>query len=265
MGVFNGNSIYNEGGAGGGYNNGGDLTPADYIEIENNSFYTLEGNDAADLNFVIDGESGVLNSIVEVSTNVNSVVNVYIDRNGILYKLLCIDNSITAGKDYHLYIQGSNYYIEEIAGLEPVISKAELNGNYIDVYQIGPYVISADLGEWFNLSQFNSLVASTSGKWKKLSIDEVDYIKNNFTSSSIRSTSGWNNTQGDNSTGLNFYPYGRIEFGSPVGVGQGSYFWIDPNEFYTTTNYASVYDGGITKSTIYDGPEVLLRGRLMLA
>lgn len=260
MGVFNGNSIYNDGGAGGGggYNDGGDLTPADYIEIENNSFYKLEGNDAANLNFVIDGESGVLNSIVEISTNVDSTINVYVNRDGLLYKLSTIDSLIYQNKSYRLYINGDTYYINEI-NQSISISKAIINNNLVDVIVYGNYIITQDLG-WFNYNEFEDLV-NTSG-WSKVSYQVLSTIKNDLGQDSMRSTSGWNTPQGTNTSGLNFYPYGRKQGGDMNGVGYFNYSWCK-DDYQPGFNYFYIgySDFGVGQWSTEN--DLYFRGRLM--
>lgn len=234
MGIFNGNSIYNDGaagGGGGGYNDGGDLTPAEYIELANNSFYKLEGNDAADLNFVIHGESGVLNSIVEISTNVDSTVSVYVRRNGLLYILSAIDNLIYSNKSYRLVISGDSYTLEEIINVAPTIGKAEINGVYYDVFQFGNKIITQDLGVFLNGYEFESLLDSLEGKWTFPTKSFIDQIVNDVGLDAIRSTSGWNDGHnGTNTSGLDFYPYGTENSGTIYNAGDISYFWSGPND-----------------------------------
>lgn len=263
MGVFNGDSIYNSGngGGGGGYNDGGNLTPADYIQIENNSFYKLEGNDAADLNFVIDGESGVLNSIVEISTNVDSTVKVYVEKNGLLYALTSVDNLIYQNKNYRLYITGDSFNIDEIPNIDVTPSKALLNGNYINVTQINNYIITEDLG-WYNYRNYISLYDQISQDgWEKLNYTVVNEAVNIYTINGIRSINGWDNYQGTNKSGLNFYPYGRSDSGTIYEAGTQNYTWGLAGG---TSNFLSVQENNIGASTMateYD--DILLRCRFM--
>jgi len=263
MGVFKGNSIYNDGaagGGGGGYNDGGELTPADYIELENNSFYKLEGNDAAYLNFVIDGESGVLNSIVEISTNVDSTVNVYVRRNGLLYILSAIANLIYSNKSYRLVISGDSYTIEEIVNVAPTISKAEINGVYYDVFQFGNKIITQDLGAWFSGYEFESLLDSLGGEWTYPTQYFINQIINDVGIDAMRSTSGWNDTQGTNTSGLNFFPYGHEFYGTIYDAGTESDFWSDPQN-----NLIRNYLGIWSSTTVYSSfsKDTKLRARLV--
>lgn len=252
MGIFNGKSIYNfggGGGGGGGYNDGGNLTPADYIEIENNSFYKLEGNDAAALNFVIDGESGVLNSIVEISTNVDSTVSVYVRRNGLLYILSAIDNLIYSNKNYRLVISGDSYTIEEIVNVAPTISKAEINGVYYDVFQFGNKIITQDLGAWFSFDEFENLLNSLDGEWTFPTKGFIDQIIAEVGINAIRSTSGWTYGNGTNTSGLNFYPYGTDVGGTIYDSGERSIFWSDRGTTPNTRNYIAIYYNTTSYST----------------
>lgn len=248
-GIYNAPSIYESGaGGGGGYNDGGSLTPSDYIEIENNSFYKLEGNDATNLNFVIDGESGVLNSIVEISTNVDSTVSVYVRRNGLLYILSAIDNLIYSNKNYRLVISGDSYTLEEIVNVAPTISKAEINGVYYDVFQFGNKIISQDLGAWFTAYEYESLLESLNGEWTCPTQSFINQIKNDVGIDAMRSTSGWNNTQGTNTSGLNFFPYGVDSGGTIYDAGKKSDFWGSP-EGPDGRNYIGIYYNNIIYST----------------
>lgn len=263
MGIFNGNSIYNDGmsgGGGSGYNDGGDLTPADYIELENNSFYKLEGNDAADLNFVIDGESGVLNSIVEISTNVDSTVNVYVRRNGLLYILSAIDNLIYLNKNYRLVISGDSYTLEEIINVAPTISKAEINGVYYDVFQFGNKIITQDLGAWFDGYEFESLLDSLNGEWTYPTTAFINQIISDVGIDAIRSTTGWTDGNGTNTSGLDFYPYGVDSGGTIYDSGKQSKFWSGPrNEIQR--DYIAIWYNSTSHSTY--GKTNKIRARLV--
>lgn len=258
MGILNGDSIYNFGG--GGYNDGGNLTPSDYIEIENNSFYKLEGNNDADLNFVIDGESGILNSIVEISTNVDSTINVYVRRNGFLYILSSVDNLIYTNKNYRLVISGDSYSLEEIVNILPTISKAEINGVYYDVFQFGNKIITQDLGSWFSGFEYESLLASLDGEWTYPTRTFIDQIKYDVGIDAMRSISGWNNIQGTNTSGLNFFPYGVDSYGTIYYAGSESDFWSDPNNEYNR-NYLGLWESSIVYSTY--SKDYKIRARLV--
>ena len=77
--IFKGDSIYKSGGGGGGYKDGGELVDADFIEIENNNVYNYENINRDQVNFYFDYSDGeIFNSIIEFTTQVNSVVNVYV-------------------------------------------------------------------------------------------------------------------------------------------------------------------------------------------
>ena len=95
-GIFKGDSIYKSGGSGGGFKDGGQLTPAEYITVPNNVIAEYDNN-AAEINFIIEDDGKPHNSIIQVSTTVNATVNVYELRNGFYYLLGVVgSNTINA-------------------------------------------------------------------------------------------------------------------------------------------------------------------------
>ena len=117
MGVFNGNSIYNDCGAGDvGIKNGGDLTDSSFIEFSNNTFSFYDNiNDKVSLDFLVKkGKDEILNSYIEVTSNVSASINIYELIDGIVYKIgYAGSNSISSGISKISIIGDSYIYKEE--------------------------------------------------------------------------------------------------------------------------------------------------------
>ena len=85
-GIFEGDSIYKNGSGGGGYKDGGELIDGDFIKVENNTNSSYNNETRNPINFYFEVKEGdVLNSIIELTTTINSIVNVYILKNHIYY------------------------------------------------------------------------------------------------------------------------------------------------------------------------------------
>ena len=138
MGIYNGPSIYNQGGGGGGYKEGGSLVDGDFIKVENNtvSSYDNVSRDPINLSFEVkDGE--ILNSVVELTTAVNATVNVYVLRNGFYYLLGNVGgDAVTAGNDYKVNITGDSYSIEQVSA-PPEVAFIDSKLGPIPVKKIG--------------------------------------------------------------------------------------------------------------------------------
>lgn len=139
MGIFNGNSIYNYGdGGGGGYNDGGQIADGDFMKIENNAVSTYDNVNRDHLNFYFDQADGeMINAVVELKTSVNSVVKVYVLRNGLYYLLGNVGgDSINAGDQYNLKIVGNSYELENINVATPDPAYIEILGHYYGLVKI---------------------------------------------------------------------------------------------------------------------------------
>lgn len=138
MTIYNGPSIYNQGGGGGGgYSDGGALVDADFIEVTNNSISTYDNTSRDPVNFyfeVADGE--MINSVIELTTAVNATINVYVVKNGLYYLLSNIGgNTVTAGDDYKVNITGDSYSIEQVSA--PVDPLLYVFGVLVPIVKIG--------------------------------------------------------------------------------------------------------------------------------
>lgn len=119
-GIFKGDSIYKSGGGGGGgYAEGGELIDADFIKVENNTVSSYDNITRDPINFYLEVQNGeVLNSYIELTTVINTTVNVYILRNGLYFLLGNLGGkTCNAGDDYKVSIIGDSYSIEQVNNL----------------------------------------------------------------------------------------------------------------------------------------------------
>lgn len=140
MGIFNGNSIYNDGvsGGGGGYADGGQIVDGDFMKIENKAVSTYDNVNRDSLNFYLEPADGeILNAVVELTTAVNSTVKVYVLRNGLYYLLGNVGgDSINAGDQYNLKIIGNSYELENINAASNDPSYIEILGRTYGLIKI---------------------------------------------------------------------------------------------------------------------------------
>lgn len=137
-GIFKGDSIYKSGGfGGGGYKDGGQLVDGDFIKVENNAISNYDNVSRDTVNFYFDYKDGdILNSVIELTTAVNSTINVYIVKNGFYYLLGNIGgNTVNAGDDYKINIIGDSYSVEVINNLNIYPEYADFGyGTYKTIY-----------------------------------------------------------------------------------------------------------------------------------
>lgn len=176
--IYNGPSIYNQGGAGGGYKDGGALVDADFIEVENNSISSYDNVSRDPINLYFEPKDGeILNSVVELTTAVNSTVNVYVLKNGFYYPLTVVgSSSITAGETYQINIDINTYSISQINHNDNYPEYAVINGHIIKTYlsdsktrlfteQIG-YSSNTWGQYYYNSIQANEFVNQAGNGWK---------------------------------------------------------------------------------------------------
>jgi hypothetical protein len=258
-GIFKGDSIYKSGGGGGGgFKDGGQLVDGDFIKVENNTVSSYDNVSRDPVNFYFEVKDGeILNSVVELTTAVNATINVYYVKNGLYYLLGNVGgNTVNAGDDYKLNVVGNSFMLEVVTPTQAVPEYADFKGNVISVVGYGDYLISEDLGQWFYFEDLKEIVSGSS--WDIVNKGVIESIKNGLGLDAMRSTSGWNNTQGTNSSGLNFYPYGKIQAGNYHDVGENSECWC-----YGTGsgNTMKMFYNSISYTT--NGTNVQLRGRIM--
>lgn len=258
-GIFKGDSIYKSGGGGGGYKDGGQLVDGDFIKVENNTVSSYDNVSRDPINFYFDiAEGEVINSVIQITTQVNSTVNVYVVRNGLYFLLGNTNgNTVLANEDYEITCTGNSFEIEQVNDLSEDPVFAYFYGRKILVFPYGDYLISEDLGQWYALNELKELVSNSDG-WNLISHLQWIGINSHFGNNALRSTSGWNNTQGTNSSGLNFYPYGTKVDDTVYDQGVYSYFW-KLNDGYG--NIAWISEGTYSETTF--GSYNKARGRII--
>lgn len=138
--IYNGPSIYKfGGGGGGGYSDGGQLIDGDFIKVENNTISSYNNVSRDPVNFYLELKDGEMaNAVVELTTAVNSTINVYVLKNGLYYLLGNVGgNTVNAGEQYNLNIVGNSYALEKItsSGNDPKL--AYINGKIYGLKKIG--------------------------------------------------------------------------------------------------------------------------------
>lgn len=225
MGIFNGNSIYNDGGAGGGgYADGGELVDADFIKVENNTLSKYNNISRNLINFYFEDE-GILNALIEVSTLVNSTVNIYKKINNSYYPLSIIGSSnINSNENYLITVSGNYFKVENGTPKDEFIEN--INGQYIKCKKIGSlYWTVEDYGTWWTVADAINFVPVNG--WRIPNNDDFfnlkDYLDPNA-GYKIKTDYGWNDGgNGDNSSGFNAYPYGYVETPGDQNVGVGDF------------------------------------------
>ena len=146
-GIFKGDSIYNNGG-GGGYKDGGELVDDDFIKVENNTNSSYNNETRDPINFYFEVKEGeVLNSVIELTTTINSTVDVYIVRNNLYYLIGNIGgNTVNAGDDYKINIVGDSYTVEQVTYNSYEPKAVVLKGHRYGIVKIdGKYYTTSDL------------------------------------------------------------------------------------------------------------------------
>lgn len=122
MGIFLGDSIYNYGGGGGGYKDGGELIDGDFINVTNNTISTYENTARNEINFVINDidTSSVINAVIELENTYNNqaTINVYFVKDGFYYPLGNVGgNTVSANSDYSIQIIGDSFIINQVSSI----------------------------------------------------------------------------------------------------------------------------------------------------
>lgn len=221
--IYNAPSIYKigGGGGGGGYKDGGELVDADFIEVENNSISSYENVSRDPVNFYFEyEEGGVLNSVINFSTQVNSTVNVYIHKNGIWFLLGIIGvNTVNANTEYIINITGNSYEIEETTDNE--IGYIDYDGNKYKMIEVdGIYWPNDNFRRNGTLIYYtwSEALAAQQGKWRLPTHAECSNLRTHFGNDiqNIKSTTGWNGNPGNNSSGLNFKSISYQDSGTTI-------------------------------------------------
>ena len=290
MGIYNGPSIYNQGGGGGGgYKDGGALVDADFIKVENNAVSSYDNVSRDPVNFYFEVNEGeILNSVVEVTTAVNATINVYVLKNGLYYLLGNVGgNTVNAGDDYKVNITGDSYDIEQVNNINQNVF-AEIAGELYAVKQINDILWTVtdyskiigtkfidDSDKYFtgaatrtatgtclyNMAAINIISGSLSEGW---SIASLDDFKNLFqfvggtginylvgVGNQIKKVGSWPNDPGvNNSSGFSSIPTGRYDDGDRDAL-TSAFYWTSTKASSSTNNVIYVQDGS---NNSYIGP-----------
>ena len=114
-GIFKGDSIYKSGGGGSGYKDGGELVDGDFIKVENNTISTYDNISRGTVNFYFEPKDGeILNSVIEMTTQVNATVNVYyINDLGLYVNIGNIGgNTVSSGNSYNINVNINSFSIQ---------------------------------------------------------------------------------------------------------------------------------------------------------
>lgn len=221
-GIFKGESIYKNGGGGGGYKDGGELVDNDFIKVDNNTTYSYDNITRDPINFYFEPKDGeALNSIIELTTVINSTVNVYVFKFGFLYLIGNIGgNTVNAGEKYKINVSGDSFSVNPINVPENDPSAWEYEGIVYGMHKIGS-LYWTDKPFIGNISEHVILNNVYYFKWdlnlKSLNINgfrlpkKEDYYylfySSGFSKDDLKSKTGWP-TSGTNLSGINLKPNG---------------------------------------------------------
>lgn len=225
-GIFKGDSIYKSGGGGGGYKDGGKLVDGDFIKVENNTVSSYDNVSRDPVNFYFEVNDGeILNSVVELTTAVNSTVYVYVVKNGIYYLLGNVGgNTVNAGDDYKINVTGDSYSIEQVSGgLVPEL--AEILGTVYPISKMGStlwlkqnfsgVITGVDYknenGTFYYKSNSETIKNLDIDGWHVPRYSDYQYLQDHYTANQLKRPgtgySSWDSRAVGNAE-ITFYPYG---------------------------------------------------------
>lgn len=261
--INNGVSIYNFGGGGGGYSDGGELVDGDFIDVQNNAISQYENSSRNDINFVVNGDEQI-NTIIELSTDVNATIHVYQFDNGLYIPLGNIGgDTVTAGENYNINIVGNSFTIEQISGGGVNPEYASINGivysvkvfdnDYVFMTQnlktaFGESVISVPTTGQTPYDTYSQKVALCNGHYfyKDTIRDKINNTcspwhipsEQDFTNASLRSKTCDELAYGGLS-GFNAVATGNVGVGS-LGPGADYLYYNNNNKWYYMLSSGSV-------------------------
>ena len=244
------NALQNVGG--GGYKDGGQLVDGDFIKVENNSISSYDNVSRNEINFYFEPKQGeVLNSVIQLTTQVNATVNVYyLNENNIFVLLSNIgSNTVNAGDEYSINVTGKSYEVEQETPPNPDPNEyiTLLYGKGCKFKKIGSYYwqqydnVGIIPGVRYK-SKNNTVYYNLKDLFAKNNVFDNGYIlpnnsclQNLYTALGktystagevLKNTSGWNASTypGNNSAGLNFNGVGYLIGDNDNNLGEGGYW-----------------------------------------
>lgn len=235
-------TIYNYGGGGGGYKDGGQIVDADLMELKNNTLSYYENISRDAINFYLDTDEGeITNAIVELTTAVNSTVNVYVLRNGLYYLLGNIGgDTVTAGNQYKIDITGNSFEINQIninnqmfVNIDGTLTRVVKIGNlyWTDniIYSALDYVDATNYGRKVRYYKWNE-IRGASG-FRVPSINDINSLLSSVNNDTDKlktdDPNAWSNP-GNNDLSFSAYPDSYLTSAKlyPLNWPVGSYFAI---------------------------------------
>ena len=287
-GIFNGDSIYKSGGGGGGYKDGGALVDGDYIEVSNNTVSTYENESRNEINFYFDPKDGeILNSVIELTNDVNATVNVYYLNDNLIFVPLGYigSNTVNAGEQYNINVTGNGFIIEPVtpAAVDPNEYITLLYGHGCKFKKIGNYYwqtednhsvitgvryINANNTTYYNLKDLYAKNNQFENGYKLPLNNEPMDLYNTLGGSNagkkLKDVVGWaaSSYPGDNSAGLNFQGKGAYVNGNVIDLNRTCYFARASSAGASTSIscvYNSYFFGNTNLTNDYDKAYVCIR------
>lgn len=230
MTIYNGPSIYNQGGGGSGgggaYSDGGALVDGDFIKVENNTISTYDNTARSDINYYFEvAENEIINAVVELTTTVNATVHVYIVQNGLYIPLGNIGgDTVNAGDEYKVNITGDSFAIEQVTGGGADPEAAVIGSHVYSVLKNGGLLWTcSDLHEQqfsyrLNNDRYYYLpnVDLNINGWRLPTNTEFQALVSAFGMNALKTTTGWGGYSGTNTSGMGLNAFGAYNINSNI-------------------------------------------------
>lgn len=239
MTIYNGPSIYNQGGGGSGgggaYSDGGALVDGDFIKVENNTISTYDNTARSDINYYFEvAENEIINAVVELTTTVNATVHVYIVQNGFYIPLGNIGgDTVNAGDEYKVNITGDSFALEQVTGGGSVPVMANIGDYTYKILKSGSLYWTCEnikggiihsSNSYFKKSMIDSLLVDG---WKLPTEAQWSSLINSFSYQDLKSTDHWlSGWQGTNNSGFD---------------AKGLGYWVGSSSFISQDYEAAVF------------------------
>lgn len=269
-GILKGDSIYKNGGGGGGYKDGGALVDGDFIKVENNSISNYTNTSRTDINFYFEVKDGEpINAIIELANEYNATVHVYIVQNGLFIPLGNVGgDTVNAGDDYKINVVGDSFMLEVVTPAQADPEAVIIDGVIYSCKRIGSKlwlksnfrggdVEKFDNGftAWY---KYPSIRNVEFNGWRLPVLDDIDELRTAYSTNELKSVNGWEGDgDGNNNSGMSIYPYGSYiaPEGRIVDENKDSYIMYDSSSNNTGIFYMEY--GGAAGTTTNPSPEAL--------